>query len=164
MGDLSPKQLRILKVLREAGGWLTRAEMEEQAGRKGFFFALGAPTRDIRPESLEQLGYVERRDMSMPFEYRITELGDRALSEHEREYGEVSLMTEESRTEEPDVNRGHYFELLDRACIASSYVEMALGDHPALARHPELQRMYDEVIDRLESLYQAVGQFEETWS
>lgn len=92
MADLSPKQVRILKVLRGAGGWLTRAQMEEQAGRRGFSLALGAPTREIRPGSLEQLGYVERRDMTMPFEYRITEPGERALSEHERDYGEVPHM------------------------------------------------------------------------
>lgn len=92
MGDLSAKQLRILKVLRGMDGWTTREQMVEAAGRKGFSLALGAPTREIRAGSLEQLGYVERRDMTTPFEYRLTELGDRALFEYEREHGEVSLM------------------------------------------------------------------------
>jgi hypothetical protein len=94
VADLSPKQFRILKLLHGAGGWLTRADMEEQAGRKGFSLALGAPTRgEPRPGSLEQLGYVERRDMTPPFQYRVTELGERALAEYEREYGEVPLMS-----------------------------------------------------------------------
>lgn len=94
MADQSPKQLRILKILHGAGGWFTRAQMEEQAGRKGFSLALGAPTRgEVRPGSLEQFGYVERRDMTTPFEYRITDLGERALAEYERERGEVPLMS-----------------------------------------------------------------------
>jgi hypothetical protein len=94
VADLSPKQLRILKILHGAGGWLTRADMEDQAGRKGFSLALGAPTRgEVRPGSLEQLGCVERRDVTAPFEYRITDLGERALADYEREHGEVSLMS-----------------------------------------------------------------------
>jgi hypothetical protein len=66
--------------------------MEERAGRKGFSAALGAPTRHISPGTLEGFGYVERRDLSPPFEYRLTDLGARALSDHEREHGEVALM------------------------------------------------------------------------
>ncbi len=59
------------------------------------------------------------------------------------------------------INRGHYFELLDRTHIASSYVQMALGGHPVLARHPELTALYEEAVDRLEDLYQAVGRLDE---
>ena len=94
MSDLTPKQLRILKCLQSARGWTTRREMEEQAGRKGFSAALGAPTRRIRPGTLEQLGYVERRDLSPPFEYRLTEKGERALSNFERLNGEVMRIHE----------------------------------------------------------------------
>jgi len=65
--------------------------MEDQAGRKGFSLALGAPTREIRPGSLEQLEYVERKDASIPFEYRITDRGGQALSAYEQEHGEVKL-------------------------------------------------------------------------
>jgi hypothetical protein len=68
--------------------------MEEHAGRKGFSLALGAPTSgEVRPGSLEQLGFVERRDSTTPFEYRITELGKQALAEYEREHGESPLMS-----------------------------------------------------------------------
>jgi hypothetical protein len=91
LADVTAKQLRILRILHRAG-WLTRARMAEHAGPKGFSLALGAPTRgDVRPGSLEQLGYVERRDMIAPFEYRITEPGERALAEHERQHGDVLL-------------------------------------------------------------------------
>ena len=77
MADLSPKQLRILKVLKTVGGWATRAEME-QAGPKGFSLALGVTTTgEVRPGTLEQLGYVERKDIDEPFEYRLTDRGNR---------------------------------------------------------------------------------------
>jgi hypothetical protein len=49
--------------------------MEEDTGPKGFSSALGAPTRDIAPNSLEGLGYVERYDMKKPFSYRLTPKG-----------------------------------------------------------------------------------------
>lgn len=58
---------------------------------------------------------------------------------------------------------GHYFELLDRTHIASSYVQMTLGEHPVLAKHPELMALYEAAVDRLEELYQAVGRFDEGW-
>lgn len=60
------------------------------------------------------------------------------------------------------INRGHFFELLDRAHIASTYVQMALGGHPVLARHPELAGLYEEAVARLEDIYQAVGRLDET--
>jgi hypothetical protein len=102
VADLSPKQLRILKVLHSERGWVTRVQMEEQAGRKGFSKALGAPTGGgVRPGSLEQLGYVVRRDLTRPFVYRITELGERALAKNERDYGEVQL-----RSTPPDDDAG----------------------------------------------------------
>lgn len=61
-----------------------------------------------------------------------------------------------------EINRHHYFELLDRTHIASSYVQMSLGGHPVMARHPELMALYEEAVDRLEDLYQAVGRLDET--
>ena len=68
--------------------------MEAQAGRKGFSLALGAPTRgQVRTGSLEGLGYVERRDMTTPFEYHITKLGEEALIAYEQELGDVPLMS-----------------------------------------------------------------------
>lgn len=61
-----------------------------------------------------------------------------------------------------EINRYHYFELLDRTHIASSHAQMALGGHPVLARHPELTALYEEAVDRLEDLYQALGQLDES--
>lgn len=69
-------------------------------------------------------------------------------------------MSDNSQTE---CNREHYFELLDRTHIASSHVQMALGDHPVLLKHPDLRVLYEEAVERLESLYQAIGQLEHTW-
>lgn len=60
------------------------------------------------------------------------------------------------------INPGHYFELLDRTHIASSYVQMALGEHPVLAKHPELMALYESVVNGLEELYQTVGQHDTT--
>jgi hypothetical protein len=60
-------------------------------------------------------------------------------------------------------NPGHYFELLDRTHIASSYVQMALGEHPVLAKHPELMALYQAAVDRLEGLCQAVSRYDEAW-
>lgn len=48
-------------------------------------------------------------------------------------------------------------ELTDRAHVASTYVQMALGGHPALARDPELMALYQGAVDKLEDLYQAAG-------
>lgn len=53
------------------------------------------------------------------------------------------------------LNRELYFELTDRAHVASIYVQMALGGHPVLTRHPELMALYQEAVDKLEGLYQA---------
>lgn len=61
------------------------------------------------------------------------------------------------------VKLSHYHELLDRTHIASSYVQMALGEHPVLARHPELMVIFEDAVDRLEELCQAVGKYEATW-
>jgi hypothetical protein len=41
---------------------------------------------------------------------------------------------------------------------------MALRDHPYLAKSPELQSLYEEVVDCLEALYQAIDKIEETWA
>ncbi len=65
--------------------------MEDKTGRKGFSAALGAPTRQIKPWTLEGRIYVERRGDDPPFEYRITEIGDRALSKFERRIGKVEF-------------------------------------------------------------------------
>jgi hypothetical protein len=40
------------------------------------------------------------------------------------------------KSETTEINPGYYFELLDRTHVASTYLQMALGGHPGLARHP----------------------------
>jgi len=54
-------------------------------------------------EEGDELGYVERRDLTKPFEYRITEEGVRALAEFEREHGEVPLMSASPPSDEVDL-------------------------------------------------------------
>lgn len=62
-----------------------------------------------------------------------------------------------------EINPGHYFEFLDRTHLASEYLRLALGAHPVLAEHPEFEALYKAALDRLQELYQAVGQREVTW-
>lgn len=70
----------------------------------------------------------------------------------------ISITTKVHRTESTDaLDR---FELTDRAHVASAYVQMALGGHPTLAKHPELMALYGEAVDRLEDLYQAAGRMD----
>ncbi len=68
-----------------------------------------------------------------------------------------------NKMETSGINPGHYFELLDRAHIASAYVQMALGEHPVLNKHLELMELYTAAVDNLEKLYQAVSHYDETW-
>ncbi len=62
-----------------------------------------------------------------------------------------------------ELNTGHYFELLDRTHVASSYLRMVLGEHPVLVQDPNLMTLYEAAQDRLQELYQAVGQREAAW-
>ncbi|WP_129213108.1 hypothetical protein [Crenobacter cavernae] len=77
---LSAKQVAILEFLHGTADWTTRQQMEEKTGKKGFSKALGAPTMKIKPGTLEALGLVERRDMTKPFAYRLTESGRQRFS------------------------------------------------------------------------------------
>lgn len=60
----------------------------------------------------------------------------------------------------PDINDGHYFELMDRAAVALDYIYQYLGSHPVLRRHPALRAIYDRAEDALGDLYQAAGRLE----
>lgn len=60
---------------------------------------------------------------------------------------------------EPEITAGHYFELLDRTHVASMYLQSALGTHPVLCKHDDLRALYESAVEKLESLYQAVGWF-----
>ena len=68
-----------------------------------------------------------------------------------------------NQNEEIDFNDGHYIELLDRTHIAASYLQMSLGEHPVLLKHPDLNNLYNQSIEALEELYQAIGKIPETW-
>jgi hypothetical protein len=56
-----------------------------------------------------------------------------------------------------ELNRGHYFEVLDRVHVVSCHLEEHVGSHPVLRRHPELARIHDRAAEALAELYQAVG-------
>jgi hypothetical protein len=49
-------------------------------------------------------------------------------------------------------------EALDRAHIASSHLQMALNDHPVIIGHPDLQELLNLAVEKIEDLYQAIGQ------
>ena len=70
-------------------------------------------------------------------------------------------------TDEParvgELQPGHYFELLDRTHVATTYLEAALGDHPAMRAHPGFQRLFDAAQASLAALYQAVGAHAKTF-
>lgn len=68
-----------------------------------------------------------------------------------------------NQNEETDINDGHYIELLERTHIASSHLQMALGEHPVLLKHPDLNSLYNQSVEALEELYQAIGRLPETW-
>jgi hypothetical protein len=78
---------------------------------------------------------------------QVEELLRRAYSraQVELEPGAVSL------------NRGHYFEVLDRVHVAAAHIEEHIGAHPVLRRHRDLALIYDRAAEALADLYQAVG-------
>jgi len=96
LSQLTPKmttaQVRILRVLSGAPGWMTRqqvaAEIRSRLGvtsgyDKGYSEAMGAPTTGrIGPDTLEGMGYVEHQESARTnseFEYRITSAGKQAI-------------------------------------------------------------------------------------
>ena len=58
----------------------------------------------------------------------------------------------------------HYFQSLDRVHVASLYLQMVFDRDPVLKRHAELRLLADQAVDRLEQLYQAIGQQDKLWS
>ena len=59
-----------------------------------------------------------------------------------------------------NINEGHYFQTLDRAHVASAYLHGTFEGDPVLRRHRHLRRLYEQAVESLERLYQAVGQFD----
>ncbi len=62
-----------------------------------------------------------------------------------------------------ELTPSHHFEFLDRVHIAEAYIEMSLGGHPMLDHYPTLRARYDDIVDQLASMYQEIGQLDETW-
>jgi short subunit dehydrogenase-like uncharacterized protein len=60
-------------------------------------------------------------------------------------------------TAAPTLNRGHYFEVLDRVHVLAGQLEEVVGRHPVVRRHPELQALCDDAAESLAQLYQAIG-------
>ena len=62
--------------------------------------------------------------------------------------------------DEYSLNRGHYFEFLDRAFVALEYSHQFLGSHPVLRREERLREIYQQVESLLAELYQEAGWLE----
>jgi len=48
-------------------------------------------------------------------------------------------------------------EALDRAHIASSHLQMALGEHDMTLKHKDIKTAYDKAVEAIEELYQLIG-------
>ena len=62
--------------------------------------------------------------------------------------------------EETEINRGHYFEALDRASVAIDYIYQFVGSHPVLKKHKKAKELYDQAEEKLGELYQELGNLE----
>lgn len=65
----------------------------------------------------------------------------------------------EIRKDQP-VNRGHYFEFLDRTFVATEYVHQFLGCHPILRTEQKLRELYQGIEELMAELYQETGLLE----
>jgi len=63
-------------------------------------------------------------------------------------------------SEKPDVNDGHYFELLDRTWVAIDYIYQFLGSHPVMTKEERLKKIYLKAEKNLSELYQEIGKLE----
>lgn len=73
------QQHRILKYLASVSDWSTRQQMYAAVGtEKGYSKALGAPTGQHHPDSLEARGFVDRQG-TRPLRYKITSAGQAEL-------------------------------------------------------------------------------------
>ncbi len=58
------------------------------------------------------------------------------------------------------INRGHYFELMDRVAVAIDYIYQAIGSHPVIRKNRKLRKLYNKAELILGELYQEAGQLE----
>jgi hypothetical protein len=77
--------------------------------------------------------------------------------EESLENGKPVLKADE---EEDQINRGHYFELMDRASVALVYCREFVGDHPVARREEKLKKLFEKVENALYELYQEAGRLE----
>ena len=78
------------------------------------------------------------------------------LAEKIKDGKEVLLPDEDS----PEINEGHYSELLDRTWVAIDYIYQFLGCHPLLKKENRLHGIYLKAEEALSDLYQEVGKLE----
>lgn len=77
--------------------------------------------------------------------------------EESLEKGKPVLKADE---EEDRINRGHYFELMDRASVALAYCREFVGDHPVTRKHEKLSKLFEKAEDALGRLYQEAARME----
>jgi uncharacterized protein YfkK (UPF0435 family) len=63
----------------------------------------------------------------------------------------------DSTFDKPEINDGHYLELLDRTHVILSNVNDHLLEHPLTENDEELKRMFEQIIEALWDIYQTIG-------
>lgn len=63
----------------------------------------------------------------------------------------------DSMFDKPEINDGHYLELLDRTHVILSNVNDHLLEHPLTENDEELKRMFEQIIEALWDIYQTIG-------
>ena len=63
----------------------------------------------------------------------------------------------DSMFDKPEINDGHYLELLDRTHVILSNVNDHLLEHPLTENDEELKRMFEHIIEALWDTYQTIG-------
>jgi len=59
--------------------------------------------------------------------------------------------------EEPELNSGHYFELMDRAMVALHYLHDVIGIHPVTRKNRRLERLYASIEKTISEFYIEAG-------
>ncbi len=59
------------------------------------------------------------------------------------------------------LDKGHYYELLDRTYIAGCYIDTVFEDHPMLEKFPRLRELHETITDSLAEMYLQVGDMDE---
>ncbi len=58
------------------------------------------------------------------------------------------------------INDDHYFELMDRASVASDYIYQFLGSHPLMREYEDLRTTFQKASEALAQLYQQAARLE----